>query len=104
MNKHFLLRVIRIQEIDLFFTGKGFAREFIFTNIIYPHFFISRRSYYNFLNLNAKKDLKDNFGLEWKSEMSKYKLINYTEFMADFETNMDSHGQLYLDLMKGIKH
>lgn len=53
-----LLKIARIQEITLEHTSKGVTQEWVFENIIKPTYFINKRTYYKYLAVNAKADLK----------------------------------------------
>lgn len=76
MTTNQLLKIIKIQEIDIFFTKKGFTREFIHSELIYPNFFISRSTYYEYLRVNAKAKLTKK-GIDWKLELDKISSNNY---------------------------
>jgi len=94
MNKHSLLKVCRIQEIDLFFTERGFSRSYIFKTIIYPNFFISKATYYVYLGINAKSKLREK-GINWKKELDALVPVNYTQLMKEL-----SGKSLFHDLTK----
>lgn len=51
-------RIIDIQDLTLEHTKKGVTQEWVYNNIVYPTWRISRRSYYNYLSINAKSELK----------------------------------------------
>lgn len=54
-----LKRIIKIQRITLEHTAKGVTQEWIFINLIQPVFDISRTTYYRYLAVNARKNLKE---------------------------------------------
>lgn len=54
-KKNFIDRVIDIQELTLENTKRGVTQEWIYANIIFPEYRISKRTYYNYLALPAKK-------------------------------------------------
>lgn len=56
---NYLQRVIDIQNLYLEYKGKGVAGEFIFQKIVYPKYRISRKTIYNYLAVNAKKEIKE---------------------------------------------
>ncbi|MDD2984686.1 MAG: hypothetical protein PHQ74_15005 [Crocinitomicaceae bacterium] len=85
MTKNKLLLIIRMQEIDLFFTEKGFSRDWLHQQVIFPSFFVSKRSYARFLTINAKKQLREIYGLDWEKELKKYKAVNYMFIMEQLE-------------------
>jgi hypothetical protein len=58
-NINLLRRIIEIQDITLEHKARGATQEWIYKNIIYPRYFISRPTYYRYLSINAKKMLKD---------------------------------------------
>lgn len=86
MTKNQLLRIARIQQIDLFFTEKGFSRTYIHEKIIYPTFFMTSRSYYEYLRVNAKKLLREKHGIDWEQELKKHKPVDYLKIMEQMAT------------------
>ncbi len=50
-----LRRIIEIQNLTLQYTQQGVSQEYIYRNIIYPRFFISRQTYYRYLAEPAKR-------------------------------------------------
>lgn len=54
-KKNFIDRVIDIQELTLENTKRGVTQEWIYANIIFPEYKISKRTYYNYLALPAKR-------------------------------------------------
>ena len=104
MNKNTLLKACRIQEIDIFFCGKGFSRTFIHREILQPNFFVSKRRYYTLLGVNAKIKLKEKFGIDWKTELSK-EPFDYIGVMKNLESAFEkSESRIskeeYLDIIK----
>jgi hypothetical protein len=57
-RKNKLTLIISIQETTLEHTKKGVTQEWVYKNLIYPRFFISRRTYYEYLGYNAKQELR----------------------------------------------
>jgi hypothetical protein len=57
-RRNILTRISKIQEITLEHTRKGVTQEWVFKNVIYPNYTISRRTYYNWLGTPAKQELK----------------------------------------------
>lgn len=49
--------IARIQDITLDHTRRGITQEWVYENVILPTFFISKRTYYNYLSMNAKREL-----------------------------------------------
>lgn len=84
MTKNQLLRIARVQQIDLFFTSKGFARETIYKRLIFPAFIISRRSYNEYLTINAKKELRERYNIDWQTELKKLRVIDFDKLMTDW--------------------
>ena len=80
-TKNQLLRIARIQEIDLFFTARGFSREFIYNRMIYPTYLISKRSYQDYLNVNAKRILREQHNINWRDELAKLKPVDANRLM-----------------------
>ena len=58
-RKNLLQRIIDIQDITLEHTAKGVTQEYVFKNIVFPTYRISKRTYYTYLAIPAKKELKD---------------------------------------------
>ena len=58
-KKNILTRIVDIQDITLANTRKGVTQEWVYANIVFPQYRISRRTYYNYLSIPAKKLLKE---------------------------------------------
>jgi len=58
-NINLLRRIVEIQDITLEHKAHGATQEWIYKNIIYPRYYISRPTYYRYLSINAKKLLKE---------------------------------------------
>lgn len=56
-NINRLRRIIEIQNITLEYTAKGVTQEWVYRNIIYPRFYISRQTYYRYLAEPAKRKI-----------------------------------------------
>lgn len=57
-RKNILQRMIDIQNTVLDHTQRGVTQEWIYEHEIYPVYKISRRTFYSYLNTNAKAELK----------------------------------------------
>ena len=57
-RKNILKRKIDIQNVVLEHKRHGATQEWVFENIVYPTYRISRRTYYDYLGENAKAELK----------------------------------------------
>ncbi len=57
-RKNILKRIVDIQNIVLDHTSKGVSQEWIFTNMVAPSYHISRSTFYSYLSVNAKLELK----------------------------------------------
>jgi len=57
-RENLLQRMIDIQNVTLEHTQKGVTQEWVFNNQIKPFYRISRKTYYNYLSVPAKKQLK----------------------------------------------
>jgi hypothetical protein len=86
MTKNHLLLITRVQEIDLFFTEKGFSRKYIHSKIIYPSFFISERTYFKQLSVNSKKILREKYNLDWEKELNKHRNLDYIRIMEQLKS------------------
>jgi hypothetical protein len=58
-RKNILLRIIDIQTIYLQHNEQGVTGEYIYNRYIHPVYRISRKTFYNYLATNAKKELKE---------------------------------------------
>ena len=58
-KKHFLKRVIDVQETVLEHTERGTSQIWVYRNIIYPKLHISRSTFNEYLAMNAKKELRE---------------------------------------------
>lgn len=54
-KRNFIDRVVYIQEVTLENTKRGVTQEWVYANIIFPEYRISRRTYYSYLAMPAKK-------------------------------------------------
>jgi len=66
-RKNLLRKIAQVQNVYLAHKAKGATNEFIYENYIAPVFFISRKTFYNYLATNARKELKE---LETKQKQS----------------------------------
>jgi hypothetical protein len=53
-----LTRIVIIQEITMQHTAKGVTQEWVYSNLVFPTYRVSRRTYYNYLGTPAKMELK----------------------------------------------
>lgn len=58
-RKNLLLKILDIQELVMKYQNDGYSQQWIYLNIIYPKYPISRATYYNYLNTNARKEIKE---------------------------------------------
>jgi hypothetical protein len=58
-RRNILIRILHVQNIYQQYHDIGLTNETIFSKHILPVFFISRQTFYNYLNINAKKELRD---------------------------------------------
>ncbi len=104
MNKNALLKACRVQEIDMFFTEKGFSRTYIHKKILQPTFFISKRTYYVYLGVNAKRKLKERYDIDWKVELAKQEPFDYIGVMKNlkdaFKAESRMNNQDYIDMVR----
>lgn len=54
-----LERIVVIQNITLEHTARGATQEWIYANLIFPTWFISKRTYYKYLSINARRELRN---------------------------------------------
>jgi hypothetical protein len=57
-RRNILLRIIQIQEFTLEQTTRGVTQEFVYNNHVFPTYRISRRTFYSYLAINAKAEIK----------------------------------------------
>jgi hypothetical protein len=57
-KKNTLRRMVEVQNITLEYTSKGSTQEWVYENVIHPRFFISRSTYYSYLGMPAKAELR----------------------------------------------
>lgn len=53
-----LILILDIQRVVLEHKKRGVSQEWIYVNLIYPQYRISRTTFYNYLGCNAKAQLK----------------------------------------------
>ena len=57
-RRNILKRIIDIQTVTLEHTNRGVTQEWVYNNIVFPNYRISRSCYYAYLGTNAKAELK----------------------------------------------
>lgn len=57
-RKNKLTLIIDIQTLTLEHTKKGVTQEWVYKNLIFPQYRISRSSFYSYLGCNAKQELR----------------------------------------------
>ena len=57
-KKNLLIKIIDVQDIYMEHSSKGATAKWIFNELIYPKYRISRATFYNYLATNAKMELK----------------------------------------------
>ena len=55
---NYLQKVAAVNETFIKYTAKGLSNEYIYNNYIKSVFFISRTTFYNYLSIPYKKELK----------------------------------------------
>jgi len=58
-RRNILKRIVEIQNLTLEHTSRGVTQVWVYEHVIQPRFFISVSTYYNYLNINAKRILND---------------------------------------------
>lgn len=58
-RKNKLQLIVDIQTVTLEHTRRGVTQRWVYDNVIYPTYRISRATYYSYLAVPAKKQLKD---------------------------------------------
>jgi len=58
-RRNILKRIIEIQNLTLEHTSRGVTQVWVYEHVIQPRFVISNRTYYNYLNINAKRILNE---------------------------------------------
>lgn len=57
-RRNILTRIAKVQEITLEHTNRGVCQEWIYSHLVYPNYTISRRTYYYWLGINARQELR----------------------------------------------
>ena len=57
-RKNKLEQIIEVQNITLEHSRRGVTQQWIYCQLIYPRFRISRSTFYNYLATPAKRDIK----------------------------------------------
>lgn len=52
-----LSRIIDIQNITIEHTSRGVTQKWVYDHVIYPRYFISLATFYNYLGVNARREL-----------------------------------------------
>jgi len=58
-RRNILKRIVEIQNLTLEHTSRGVTQVWVYEHIIRPRFVISVRTYYSYLNINAKRMLNE---------------------------------------------
>lgn len=58
-KRNLLIKIVEIQTIYIEHSKRGATGKWIFNELIYPKYRISRSTFYNYLATNAKKELKE---------------------------------------------
>ncbi len=53
-----LMKALQVQILYLQYNKLGFPSETIFRRFVFPQFYISRSTFYNYLSLNARGELR----------------------------------------------
>ena len=65
---NYLQKVAAVNEIFIKYAAKGLSNEYIYNNYIKNVFFISRTTFYNYLSIPYKKELKQ---IETQNQLNK---------------------------------
>lgn len=57
-KNNLLLKMVEIQNITLEHTKRGVKQEWVYTNVIWPQYRVSRGTYYRYLAYPAKAELR----------------------------------------------
>lgn len=58
-RKNLLIKILDVQELVMKYQNEGHTQRWIYRNIIYPKYPMSMATYYNYLNTNARKEIKE---------------------------------------------
>jgi len=58
-RRNFLMTVLEVQKVVLEAQKTGATQKWIYENLIYPNWRISKRTLTNYLGTNARKELKE---------------------------------------------
>ncbi|MEG2276653.1 MAG: hypothetical protein RSA53_05390 [Odoribacter sp.] len=57
-RRNILRRIVEIQNITLEHTKRGVSQKWVYENVIFPRFYLSVATYYNYLDINARAELR----------------------------------------------
>ncbi|MDR1155281.1 MAG: hypothetical protein LBL04_11290 [Bacteroidales bacterium] len=57
-RENILTRVVDIQNITWEHTGRGVTQEWVYNNVVFPKYVISKATYYAYLAMPAKRELQ----------------------------------------------
>lgn len=57
-RKNILRRILWVQNVTLEHTQKGVSQQWVYDNIVYPRISVSIRTYYSYLGVNAKAEMR----------------------------------------------
>jgi hypothetical protein len=78
-RKNILTRIIEIQNITLEHTRRGVTQEWVYQNIVFPTYHISKTTYYSYMASTAKKEMQALEGKERKEKELKGRQLNCFE-------------------------
>lgn len=58
-KRNLLIKILDVQTIYMEHSKRGATGKWIFNELIYPKFRISRATFYNYLATNARKELRE---------------------------------------------
>lgn len=54
-RKNILAKIIAVQQLVKEYQRKGVTQEFVYREIVYPRYYISRRTFYEYLGTSSPK-------------------------------------------------
>lgn len=81
MNKNKLMKICRVQEVTFGLQQRGFTKEHIYSNFIFPVYFISRRTYDKYMAENAERILQEQYNTDWAEVREEHVPLSYEDML-----------------------
>lgn len=81
MDRNKLYKICRIKEVSFGLQHRGFTKEHIYSNFIYPVYFISRRTYDEYMRIDAERNLQTQYGQTWSEIRDQFVPLSYEDMI-----------------------